>query len=84
MAEPTISNFIMVSSTVVIAIFSGLTWRVSHCIHKSTEKRDKEVKEILENLAAATLVNPVAVENEKVIVASFKKLREILRNLGPE
>lgn len=68
-------------ATVVIALFTILMWWVSHRIHQATQKRDNEISEILINLTAATLVNPIAVEREDIIIQSFEKLRKKVRNI---
>uniref|UniRef100_A0A6M3L0S8 Uncharacterized protein n=1 Tax=viral metagenome TaxID=1070528 RepID=A0A6M3L0S8_9ZZZZ len=75
------SETIIVIATVVIAIFSGISCLVAYQIHQSTQKRDKETKDILEKLIAATLASGPGVGLEDTMARCFKeqlkKLREI-------
>jgi hypothetical protein len=69
-------------ATVVIAVFSCLTWWVSHRIHQATENRDKEIKEILINLTASAMVKERTVGgSEDLVVESFHKIRNELKKL---
>jgi predicted negative regulator of RcsB-dependent stress response len=51
------SSAIIALATVVIAVFSLLTWKVSHSIHKASIQRDKETTEMYLNLVAAILAS---------------------------
>ena len=68
------SNILIVLATVVIAIFSALTWFASRRIHQSTQKKDKEIKIILKHLTAATLVGGRGVGYEKTMLNTFKEM----------
>lgn len=79
------ANLIMVIATVVIAIFSGLSWFVAYRIHQSTQKRDEELQDILEKLIAATLASGPGLGEEKTMARGFKsQLKELREELKKE
>ena len=75
---------IMVIATVFIAIFSGISCLVAYRIHQSTQKRDKEVQDILKKLTAATLVGSRGVGYEETMARSFKDMLKELDQLKSE
>jgi hypothetical protein len=78
------SNIIMVVATVAIAIFSGLSCLVAYRIHQSTQKRDGEIQEILDQLVAATLASGPGIGEEKTMARCFKEQLKELRELQKE
>ena len=70
----------MIIATVVIAISSVISCIVASLIHKSTQKRDEEMKDIVEKLIAATLVSGRGIGSETMAAGLFhiqlKALRE--------
>jgi len=78
------SETIMVIATVFIAIFSGISCLVAYRIHQSTQKRDKEVQDILKKLTAATLVGGRGVGYEETMARSFKDMLKELDQLESE
>jgi nitrate reductase gamma subunit len=75
------NDIIMVIATVAIAIFSGISCLVAHRIHQSTQKRDKEINDILEKLIAATLASGQGAGYEKTMAGFFKDQLKALREL---
>ena len=70
----------MVIATIFIAISSVISCIVASLIHKSTQKRDEEMKDIIEKLVAATLVSAPTMVSETNAAHRFyiqlKELRE--------
>ena len=82
--DNTSTNIIMAIATIVIAIFSGLSFFVAYRIHQSTQKRDEELQDILEKLIAATLASGPGIGEEKTMARCFKEQLKELRSLKKE
>ncbi len=78
------SSAILALATISIAIFSGVSCLVAYLIHQSTQKRDKETKDILEKLIAATLASGPGVGEEKTMARCFKEQLKELRAFNYE
>jgi len=67
-------------ATVVIAISAIISCRIAYCIHSSTQKRDKEMDDMIENLVAATIVSGLPIRSETVAADRFEMQLKALRN----
>jgi prolipoprotein diacylglyceryltransferase len=68
-------------ATVVIAIFSFMTWLASHRIRQASLLRDKEVNELYLNLVAAIIASSRLAGEGKLASSLFKSHKEELRKL---
>jgi hypothetical protein len=75
-------------ATAAIAIFSWLTWRVSHRIHMSSIQRDKEATEMYLNLVSAILSSGKCVGEPNLSASLFaqqkKELLQFFENPRPK
>ena len=78
------TEVLMASATLIIAIFSIVSCYVAYRIHQATQKRDKELQDILEKLIAATLASGPGVGEEKTMARCFKEQLRELRELKKE
>ena len=65
-------------ATVVIAVFSWLTWRVSRSIHKASIQRDKEANEMYLNLVSAILASGKGLGEPELSASLFDQQKKEL------
>lgn len=65
-------------ATVVIAVFSWLTWRVSRNIHNASIQRDKEASEMYLNLVSALLASGRGIGQPKLAASLFDQQKKEL------
>jgi len=75
------SDVLMVIATIFIAVFSGISCLVAYRIHQSTQKRDSEIKNILEQLVAATLASGPGIGESETMAKCFKEQLNAIRKL---
>lgn len=73
------SEVLMVIATVVMAIFSGLSWRVSAQIKKDAVARDAEVRELIVKLTAGIMASGAAAGEGNIAAKLFIEHETALR-----
>jgi hypothetical protein len=67
------SEVLIVVATVVMAIFSGLSWYVSAQIKKDGAARDAEVRELIIKLTAGIMASGAAAGEGKIAAGLFQR-----------